>query len=173
MQPLVRRARIAPSLAVALLLVLTAQSPAWGASLHDPALRFRTLRTPHFVVYFHQGEDAIAARLAAIAEDTWQRLAVRLGPAPPPLSHVVLVDETELANGSAYPLPRDTVVITAAWPAGSEFIGNTDDWLRLVFTHEFTHIVHLDRSESWARIVRTLFGRVPLAYPNQIGRAHV
>ena len=66
----------------------------------------------------------------------------------------MLVDQTELANGSAYPLPRDTIVVTAAWPAGSEFIGNADDWLRLVLTHELTHIVHLDRSEGWARIVR-------------------
>ena len=47
-----------------------------------------------------------------------------------------------------------------------EFIGNTDDWLRIVFTHEFTHIVHLDRSEGWARVVRGVFGRVPLAFPN-------
>src|SRR5262249_59543808 len=60
----------------------------------------------------------------------------------------------------------DTIVIFAASPAGSEFIGNGDDWLRLVFTHEFTHIVHLDRSESWARWVRGIFGRTTFAFPN-------
>jgi hypothetical protein len=42
----------------------------------------------------------------------------------------------------------------------------TDDWLRLAFTHEFTHILHLDRSEGWARAVRSIFGRTPLAFPN-------
>ena len=76
------------------------------------------------------------------------------------LTHVVLADQTELANGWATPLPYNTIVIYAAWPSGSEFIGNTDDWLRLVFTHEFTHIVHLDRSEGWARVVRGVFGRI-------------
>src|SRR5207245_4968412 len=81
-------------------------------------------------------------------------------------THVVLVDQTELASGSATSVPRDTIVVTATWPAGSEFIGRTDDWLRLVFTHEFTHIVHLDRSEGWARAVRAVFGRTPLAFPN-------
>src|SRR5439155_20662365 len=40
------------------------------------------------------------------------------------------------------------------------------DWLRLVFTHEFTHITHLDRSRRWARVVRNVFGRLPLAFPN-------
>src|SRR6185503_7788687 len=85
---------------------------------------------------------------------------------PPALTHVVLVDQTELANGSASPLPYDTIVVTAAWPAGSDFIGNTDDWLRLVFTHEYTHIIHLDQSAGWARFVRGVFGRLPLAFPN-------
>ena len=63
-------------------------------------------------------------------------------------------------------MPYDTIVLNAAWPAGSDLIGNADDWLRLVFTHEFTHIAHLDRSESWARGVRNVFGRAPLAFPN-------
>jgi len=137
-----------------------------ASSLFDSIYRFRVLPTDHFMIYFHQGEDRLAARLALIAEETWQALQRPLGTKPPSLTHVVLVDQTELANGYAMPLPRDTIVITATWPPGSDFIGHTDDWLRIVFTHEFTHIVHLDRSESWAGIVRAVFGRVPLAFPN-------
>jgi len=52
------------------------------------------------------------------------------------------------------------------WPHGSEFIGDADDWLRVAFTHEFTHIVHLDRSDGWARVVRGIFGRTTVAFPN-------
>ncbi|MBI3402701.1 MAG: PD40 domain-containing protein [Acidobacteria bacterium] len=141
-------------------------APAEAAPPFDPALRFRTLRTPHFVIYFHQGEDRLAARLAVIAEDAWQALRTPLGVRPPPLTHVVLADQTEQPNGSATPVPYDTIVINAVWPAGSEFIGNLDDWLRLVFTHEFTHIAHLDRSESWAHALRTVFGRQPFVFPN-------
>jgi WD40-like Beta Propeller Repeat len=151
-------------LAVVVLTASALQSRA--SSLFDPRYRFRTLTTPHFIIYFHQGEDALAARLASIAEDTWRAIERPLGAKPPRLTHVVLADQSELANGYATPVPRDTVVLTAAWPAGSDFIGRTDDWLRLVFTHEFTHIVHLDRSESWAKVVRGVFGRVPLAFPN-------
>jgi hypothetical protein len=137
-----------------------------AASLFDPALRFRTIRTPHFLIYFHQGEDRLAGRLGVIAEEAWRALQQPLGVQPPPLTHVVLADQTEQANGSATPVPYDTIVINAAWPAGAEFIGNLDDWLRLVFTHEFTHITHLDRSESWARALRTVFGRQPFVFPN-------
>jgi Tol biopolymer transport system component len=150
----------------ALLLISAASHVAalQAATLFDPALRFRALTTDHFVIYFHQGEDRLARRLAAIAEDTWHRLQQPLG--GPQRTHVVLVDQTEVANGYATPLPRNTIVVSAAWPPSSEFIGNTDDWLRLVFTHEFTHIVHLARSEGGAQLVRSVFGRVPIAFPN-------
>jgi hypothetical protein len=137
-----------------------------AASLVDPAYRFRTITTAHFSIHFHQGEDRTAARLAAIAEDTWQKLKRPFGENPPPHTHVILVDQTELSNGFATPAPYDTVFVTAVWPAGSDFIGNLDDWLRLVFTHEFTHIVHLDRSEGWARFLRGVFGRTPYVFPN-------
>jgi Tol biopolymer transport system component len=158
--------RVCVLLAVALAAVALFATRTDASSLFDSIYRFHVTRTPHFVIYFHQGEDTLAARLALIAEETWRALERPFGARPPKLTHVVLVDQTELANGSATPVPRDTIVVTAAWPAASEFIGRTDDWLRLVFTHEFTHVVHLDRSESWARAVRAVFGRGPLAFPN-------
>jgi hypothetical protein len=151
--------------------VAVALTLAWTAGVHaatqvDPRHRFRSLATPHFIIYFHQGEGALATRLAGIAEDTWRALRAALGTMPRDRTHVVLADETEEANGSAFPLPYNTVRITAAWPRGSDYIGRTDDWLRLVFAHEFAHIVHLDRSEGWARVVRNIFGRTTLAFPN-------
>jgi len=147
-------------------LLATTATAATAQTLYDPLLRFRRLPTEHFVIYFHQGEDDIARRLGGIAEETWIAMQRAFGIAPPKRTHVVLVDQTELANGWATPVPYDTIMVTAAWPAGVEFIGDTDDWMRIVLTHEFTHIVHLDRSESWARVFRGIFGRTELAFPN-------
>ena len=45
-------------------------------------------------------------------------------------------------------------------------IGHTDDWLRLVLAHEFTHIVHLDRSRGMMTAARCVFGRAPFVMPN-------
>ena len=142
---------------------------AHGATLFDPALRFRVLPTDHFVVYFHQGEDATAARLAAIAEQTWRSLLTAQRVPPPRMTHVVLVDQTEAANGRAMPVPYDTVMVSAVWPTGSDFVGNTDDWLRLVFTHEFTHIVVCVSAR-----IRQIAGRVVERLPGvyvRVGRA--
>src|ERR1041384_1347886 len=157
---------LAQRLPALLLISLAFATRVSAATLFDPSLRFRTLPTQHFVIYFHQGESALAQRLAVIAEETWASLRQSFDGLPPLLTHVVLADQAELANGYATPLPRNIVVITAAWPAGSEFIGNIDDWLRMVFTHEFTHIVHLDRSKGWARVVRSILGRSAFAFPN-------
>ena len=152
--------------ALALLMIAGAGSRTARAAGFDPRLHFTTITTEHFRIYYHQGEAPLARRLAGIAEKTWHALERPLGTRPPPMTHVVLADQTEFANGYTYVLPRDTIVLNAVWPSGSDFIGNMDDWLTLVFSHEFTHVVHLDRSEGWARAARGVFGRIDIAFPN-------
>lgn len=137
-----------------------------ASSFIDPALHFRTVATEHFLIHFHQGEEHLAARLVRIAEDVWPVVGRTLGVEAPKRTHVILADQTEIANGWATPVPYNTIFIPAAAPAGSEFIGNERDWLRLVFIHEFTHIVHLNRSEGWARVFRHVLGRSPVTFPN-------
>ena len=80
--------------------------------------------------------------------------------------HVILVDQHDVSNGWANPAPYNVIEISVAAPAGSSQIGNTDDWLRLVFSHEYTHIVHLDKARGWIGGLRYVFGRAPLLYPN-------
>jgi dipeptidyl aminopeptidase/acylaminoacyl peptidase len=157
-----RRTRVAALAAVALLWA----SAAGAVGLVDPALRFRQRRTPHFVIYFHAREEPLAARLAALVEEVRDQVGAALGIQPPALTHVILADQAELANGWATPLPRNVVFLTAAVPSGSDFIGRTDNWLRLVFTHEYTHIAHLDLSRGWAGLFRGVLGRSPIVFPN-------
>jgi len=160
----VRRARPPVGALVITAVAVLCGARSVSAQLFDPQLRFRQLTTEHFVLYFHQGEEGLAQRLAPIAEETWRALKQPLGVMPPSRTRVVLADQTELFNGYATPVPYDTVVLYAVTPSGSD--ANFDDWLRLIFTHEFTHIVHLDRSESWARVLRGILGRTPYAFPN-------
>ncbi len=154
------------SLLVLTVLAFLMAAPLQAAGLIDPLLRFRQVRTAHFTIYFHQGEERLAARLAAMAEAVRTDVGAALGTEPPALTHVILADQSESANGWATPLPRNTVFLNAAAPSGADLIGRTDDWLRLVFTHEYTHIVHLDRSRGVARLARGVLGRSAVAFPN-------
>jgi dipeptidyl aminopeptidase/acylaminoacyl peptidase len=152
-------------LGVVLLIAAAIVGQAAAATRYDPRLRFRTLSTARFDIHFHQGEDALAGRLARIAETVAVELDRTLGRADGRVQ-VILVDQTDVPNGWATPLPYNTIEITAAPPTGAGLLGNTDDWLRLVFTHEYTHVVHLSRAGGWIGGLRRVFGRLPVLYPN-------
>ena len=150
---------------LALLSAISASSTA-AAVRYDPRLRFRVLRTPHFSIYYHQGEDQLARRLAVIAEDVRADLSNRLALDAPTHTHVVLVDQTDVSNGWSTPVPYNLIELAVVPPAPSSFLGHHDDWLRLVFAHEYTHILHLDRVGGWMKAVRWLLGRNPASFPN-------
>ena len=78
----------------------------------------------------------------------------------------MLVDQTDLANGWATPLPYNLIEIVAASPRHDSTIGNTNDWLAMVFTHEYTHVLHLERSRGVLGAIGRVFGRNPFFYPN-------
>ncbi|HXW03941.1 MAG TPA: hypothetical protein VD833_01810, partial [Vicinamibacterales bacterium] len=153
--------------ALALVLIAAALTPPAGmaSTRYDPRLRFRTISTPRFDIHFHQGEEVQARRLAVVAEDVARTLDRTLGP-PTGRVHVILVNQTDLPNGWATPLPNNVIEITAAAPGGESLIGYTDDWLRLAFTHEYTHAVHMSRATGWIGGLRRVFGRMPLLFPN-------
>ena len=147
------------------MLLMATGSPLDAANRYDPRFRFRTISTPRFDIYFHQGEEALARRLARIAEEIAETLRGELG-VPRGRVHVILVDQTDLSNGWATPTPYNLIELTAAAPPGESSIGNTDDWLRLVFAHEYTHVVHLEKAGGWIASLRAVFGRAPVLHPN-------
>jgi dipeptidyl aminopeptidase/acylaminoacyl peptidase len=149
-----------------LVMVMAMSVAVAGASTrYDPRLRFRTISTSRFHIHYHQGGEGPARRLAVVAERVAGRLEATLG-LPSGRVHVVLVDQDDLANGWATPVPYNLIEIRMAVPDPASVIGNTDDWLELVFTHEYTHVVHLSRSAGWIGGLRRGFGRMPLLFPN-------
>jgi Tol biopolymer transport system component len=155
---------------VAVMLVAAAIATGVGtecgaATRYDWRLRFGTVRTAHFDIYAHQGEEALARRLAEIVESVRAAMQPTFG-VPRGRVHVILVDQTDISNGWANPLPYNAIEITAVPPPAETFIGNSDDWLRVAFTHEYTHILHLDRTRGWMSGFREVFGRAPFVFPN-------
>ena len=156
---------MARRLALVLTLLMLAPALATASGRYDPRLRFQTISTGRFDIHFHQGEEAQARRLAVLAESVAADLDATLG-RPSGRVQVILVAQSDLSNGWATPLPFNTIEIVAAAPGGASLLGNTDDWLHLVFAHEYTHIVHLSRGRGWIGGLRRVFGRMPLLYPN-------
>ncbi len=132
----------------------------------DPSFRWTTLETPHFLIHYHQGGEEIANRTARIAEDVHARLVPRIQWTPKSKTHVVLVDATDEPNGMASVIPYNQMIIFLTHPLGEIGFGTTsnEDWLRLVLTHEYTHVLHLDMVSRVPKTIQSIFGRI--YFPN-------
>ena len=132
----------------------------------DPSGSWRTLHTPHFRIHFRPAYRAAALTEAREAERSYRVLAAELHP-PRGVVDITLADDIDAANGFTTVFPTSRIVIFAAPPAGDHGLLFFDSWLRLVTTHELTHVFHLDRSKGiWGGLQR-VFGRAPGLFPNE------
>ncbi len=130
------------------------------AQPYDPAFRWRTIDTPHFRVHHHQGEEALAQETAREAERAHALLAPRLGYSPARRTEIVLSDDADDANGSATPLPYDTIRLFAVPPASFSVLQNYRLWLRELVQHEYVHILQLDHVGGVPLAVNRVFGKL-------------
>jgi WD40-like Beta Propeller Repeat/Omp85 superfamily domain len=141
----------------ALLCALFCAAPALA---YDPRYVWLTIDTPHFEVHFHQGEFALAAKVARIAENAYARLVPLFDHAPEGRTQIVLTDDADFANGSATPLFYDLVHGFAATPDPRSTISDFDDWVAELIEHEYTHILHLDTVGGIPRVANAVFGKI-------------
>jgi hypothetical protein len=140
---------------VVALFVLAAQA---RAQFVDPSLRWRTLDTEHFSVHFAEHTRARAQAVAEIAESIYPRVTGWLKWTPESRTQIVVLDSLDFSNGYASPYPFNFIGIILSPPDEGELLQNRE-WLELVLTHEFTHIVHLDQARGPAGVLRRIFGR--------------
>ncbi|MDJ0765938.1 MAG: BamA/TamA family outer membrane protein [Myxococcota bacterium] len=136
------------------------------AGAGDPDLVFRTIKTEHFEIHYHQGTEHIARAAATICEEVHQDLTILLewhvdGP-----THVVIMDHTDSANGVSYVLNRPLIRLYATAPNIDSSMQTYDNWLRTLFVHEYTHMISLRIHSGVARVINAIFGTVYL--PNTI-----
>src|SRR3989442_7369635 len=139
---------------------------AWGlraeAQFVDPSLRWRTLDTEHFSVHFAERTLAQAQTVAEVAESVYPRVTGWLKWEPESRTQIVVLDSLDFSNGYASPYPFNFIGIILSPPDEGELLQNRE-WLELVLTHEFTHIVHLDQARGPADVLlRVLRPQPPL-----------
>ncbi len=132
----------------------------------DPSGSWRTLHTLHFRIHFRPGYRDVAFLAAREAERAYGLLASELQP-PRQTVDLTLVDDFDAANGAATVFPSDRIYVLLPPPASDPGLQHYDSWLRLVTTHELTHVFHLDRVRRFWRTLQGVFGRVPGLFPNE------
>ncbi len=135
----------------------------------DPSFTWTTLETPHFLIHYHQGGEAVARKAAQIAEDVHARLVPRIKWEPKQKTEVVLVDAMDEANGMTGVIPYNQIILLLTQPVGEPGFGTTpyEDWMRLVIAHEYTHVLQLDMiNGGLGGLMQAVFGR--LYFPNAL-----
>lgn len=142
-----------------------------SVGMHIPVSEWRTIETESFSIHFPVSLEPTAQYVARLAEQRHPVLQERLQWAPKHKTVVVITDDYDTANGWATPLPFNAVRLFMFTPDDVQQLESFSDWQALLFEHEYTHILHLDKALGGPLQLRGWFGRgagiLPLAlFPN-------
>ena len=128
---------------------------------NPPSLKWFQINTPHFRVIYPKGFDAPAQRVANALEHIREEEAQSLGTVPRRIS-VILQNQSAVSNGFVSILPRRSEFYTMP-TQDYNFIG-TNDWLDLLTSHEYRHIVQYQHAtRGFNKAIYYLFGSISLA----------
>src|SRR5262245_1946980 len=126
-----------------------------------PSARWMTLERPHFELHSYPEERDFAEKSALVPERAYRLITRYLNWEPRVRTSVLLIDHTDAANGRASSVPFNFIEAFGAPPDGMDELSDFDDFVKLLITHEFTHVVHLDTILSWCpRLVDSLLGKI-------------
>ena len=132
----------------------------------SPFLDWKTLTTDHFRVTFPSGLEELAPVAAKNLEEAHRLLSPVMHWTPRFRTQVLLIDNSDFANGLAAASLRFGMVLWATPPDNWMSIAHYDDWFRLLAIHEYSHILNLDATTGiWAGL-RILAGDATL--PNAL-----
>ncbi len=132
----------------------------------DPYLQWYTIKTPHLRIHYHGGLESSAQRVANLGEAVHRQLVPQLGWQPTEVTEILLTDTTDSANGSATALPYNAVRMFVSAPDDMSPLGEYDDWLGNLLTHEYVHILHVDNISGVPSLLNSILGKTYA--PNQV-----
>lgn len=132
----------------------------------DPTLDWYSIESEHLIVHYAGENKSYAETAVAIAERVHRRYTRYLDWEPLEKTHIVISDETDSPNGYATPIYFNRTVLFLAPPTSINTLEDFDDWFTTLITHEYLHIIHLDKSDGAPESLRSIFGRFQFLFPN-------
>src|SRR5680860_1770655 len=144
---------------------------------YDPRLNWQVLESPHFSVYFSKlqnkeqndedfsyNNEQLAQQIADIAEEAYHQVNAQLG-SPDKHHHlqkiaIIMEDFSDYALGFASSFPHQVIRISLTAPTAKSFDMKFKSWLKMVITHEYTHIAHFEMTVGPTTALRALFGQI-------------
>ncbi len=133
-------------------------APETAHARYNPRWNWRTVKTDHFLISYPEGHEAFARRVIDLSPEVYRDITGYLGVHPERLP-VVLNPGTDIFNGFYAPLPNRISLFETPMATLRGFGSSTEDLVDLVYTHEYTHYVHITTRSGSYRLMTTLFGQ--------------
>jgi Tol biopolymer transport system component len=121
---------------------------------NHPELKWKNYETEHFVFIYHNGTEKSVLRFADAGERVYKPITELYNYEPDGKIRVVVADFDDTANGGAY-YYTDKMVLWA--PSFDTELRGNHFWYTNVFTHEFTHMIHLQVSRKTSQLIPGLY----------------
>ena len=110
---------------------------------NHPELNWHSFETEHFKIHFHDETELTARESAVVAETIYQKITQFYNFELEEKTHLILIDPDDYSNGAAYYYDNKIII----WASPLDFhLRGSHRWLQNVITHEFAHIVSLQKS---------------------------
>ncbi|NQV37456.1 MAG: PD40 domain-containing protein [Candidatus Marinimicrobia bacterium] len=126
---------------------------------NHPELNWHSFETEHFMIHFHDETERTAREGAFVAETVYPHVTALYDHEPDEKTHLIFIDTDDFSNGAAY--YYDNKIFIWASPLDYALRGS-HRWLQNVITHEFVHIVSIQKAMKAGR-------KIPGAYLQFMG----
>jgi len=140
------------------------------AKLYDPSLDWQVLESLHFSVIFPRESpihtsfeyQQIAINVAEIAEETYNQITPYFDE---PFKQnqkiaIILEDFSDSVYGFATAVPHRSIRINLTAPGFKNFDTKFESWLKILITHEYTHLAHFDMTRKRTTFLRFFLGQI-------------
>lgn len=112
-----------------------------------------------FELHYTPSDEEFMVKVEALLKRDVAPLIEYFQYAPTNAIHIML-NHTNVANGSATVFPWNIINLFSFPPIGNEHLVSIDNWLRGLVLHELVHILHMDQTRGVLKGLRTVFGSV-------------
>lgn len=130
------------------------------AAFFPPKMEVLTVKTEHFYLHYDKKQPSTAQALLGMMEKVHEKVSRDFKWTPKGRTHVVLMDTSDDSNGLATVFPSNYVLLYVTPPDADSSLDNYRNYLEMLFTHEYTHIIHMDQHHKWANPPHVILGKV-------------
>lgn len=131
-----------------------------------PTASYRTIQTEHFEIIFPRELEPLTPLASRYLEQAHTTLSPYWKYEPSRRTTVILTDHQDFSNGIASPIGHQGLILYCIAPEPWMSINDTDNWLRNLIIHEYTHYLSLHQTRGIFKVLTYVFGDVLL--PNAI-----